>query len=126
MKINMILSFVSFMVALSTQVGYVAGIPQMGACCKNGNCQQRTVSTCDSGGGTFLGVGISCARDGNCPGACCNPELPESRRLGGRKLDEVATCVGGFFSANSCRASGGTFQGDGTTCDMTSCGNGNK
>jgi hypothetical protein len=75
-----------------------------GACCVPGNCvEDQTSADCTTLGGTFLGVGTTCAGSpcASLPGACCIPST------GG--------CV--ELSENDCVTQiGGNFQGPVTMC----------
>ncbi len=88
------------------------GGEELGACCMpDGSCVQTDANTCMQTGGIFQGVGSVCLGDGNgnliddaCEGAyptgaCCY---------------QNGTCVTTTNAA--CAASGGAYQGDGTSC----------
>lgn len=84
-----------------------------GACCfSGGNCQELdstgvpyTQTTCTNNGGTFLGIGTSCAAGACIAGACCLPP--------------ANTCVVMFPAI--CAQNGGTFNGAGTVCGAAGC-----
>jgi len=99
----------------------ITGEPdETGACCfDDGTCLTTTVTDCSNQGGTFQGIGTVCLGDGNgnliddaCEGvnpvgACCYQD---------------GTCV--TTTNTACVNSGGTYQGDGTTCLGDNDGNG--
>lgn len=77
--------------------------PTVGACClPDGTCEEVTPGQCLLDGGTFIG--------GLCADADCQPT--------------GACCVGedcSITTEDDCTGMGGTYQGDGSTCDPNPC-----
>jgi len=126
-------------------------IPASGACCDpNGGCVNGTdYFTCTSIGGVFQGHASICQGDQNMDGiedlctACCRPSGACSLKdpaacsaSGGTPQLGVAGCPPGLcegaccfsggvcqgnYYALGCNASGGTFQGYGSTCAANPC-----
>lgn len=77
----------------------------VGACCFGTSCLSLPLTDCNTAGGTFQGIGATCAAGNTCPqGACCLPS---------------GSCV--FGTQLSCSAQGGVYQGTGTACGSVSC-----
>lgn len=131
--------------------GQVATSPDCccdGACCDDGDCTITNQPDCESGGGTFQGIGTLC-EDVDCgqatSGACCVGEVcsikspQDCEDAGGIYQGDDTTCtpdpcitppptgaccVGETCSietAADCTALGGVYKGDGTTCTPNPC-----
>jgi hypothetical protein len=75
----------------------------LGACCKtDGTCVDTTQACCTASGGTFRGVGSTCA-DSPCKGACCD--------------NTTGACT--IKAPSQCAGAGMTFKGLGTSCSAT-------
>jgi hypothetical protein len=86
------------------------GMPEYGACCyRDGTCADTTLEDCNASGGTFQGVGTTCATV-DCPGpvnptgACCLPD---------------GSCI--ETDSVDCRLQGGVFEGVGISCATVQC-----
>ena len=75
---------------------------ETGACCVGEQCIQLPMQSCLSGGGTWIGAGISC-EDGMCVGACCVGEQ----------------CI--QLTMQNCLSGSGTWMGDGISCEVGIC-----
>jgi FtsP/CotA-like multicopper oxidase with cupredoxin domain len=88
------------------RVEFISMAP-VGACCLlDGSCATLTSNQCAAAGGTFHGIGSSCATN-PCPpsiGACCLPS---------------GDCTN--VTAAQCAALGGSYQGDRTVCRSNLC-----
>ncbi len=93
-------------------INYVPANPNaVGACCVNvGTCSFVMLSACTASGGTFRGEGVACASV-VCPvqGACCHPT--------------TGACTLSASGAGGC-AAGTTYQGSGSACTASLCGQG--
>lgn len=91
----------------------------LGACCSDdGTCEERVVDTeCIARGDRFNGEGSTCA-EATCLGACC-------LETGTCAEDTLVVAPGDTvftpISVDDCTALGGTYQGDGTTCEDVNC-----
>lgn len=115
-----------------------------GACCVDGECSITTESDCSDLGGNYLGNGTTCD-DVDCEhGACCDTDTGECTVTILEECDgefqgygtvcdpnpcpqpppEGACCIDGVCSITTeseCEGSGGTYQGDDTTCEGVDC-----
>lgn len=81
-----------------------AGAPN-GACCQPaGTCSDTTYASCISGGGSWNGVGTTCATTSCVTGACCLPN---------------GSCQ--ELTIAGCAAQSGQYQGDGSGCGSATC-----
>jgi hypothetical protein len=89
------------------EVGQIPASQTGGCCLPDSTCVIATASTCAGQGGAYQGDGSNCSV--TCPvtlGACC--------------LNSAPTCV--LLTQSDCGAiSGGSFQGENTTCPSVSC-----
>jgi hypothetical protein len=86
-------------------VGYVSIADPTGACCfPDGSCGQSVQAICTSAGGTYAGVGVSCAAAACPAGACCLTNF---------------TCT--VASPSGCTSQNGIYRGDGSVCATANC-----
>ena len=83
----------------------------VGACCKNGQCSQKTIAQCASEAGQHKGAGILCSPDpcNTTPptlGVCCYE-------------DGASSCPGGLVTIDACTSSGGSWNAG--TCATVNC-----
>ncbi len=81
-----------------------AGTPSGSCCLAAGACSDTTYAACSSGGGSWNGVGTTCATTTCITGACCLPN---------------GTCQ--ELTLSACAAQSGQYQGDGSGCGSATC-----
>lgn len=85
--------------AVPTPGGATGGAPTTGACCTGGGCSIQTAAACT---GTFGGLGTTCDPDPCTTGACCFSD-------GSCQIATIVSCTGG------------TYQGNGSSCTPNNC-----